>query len=107
MNADYQKTNRTIAVTNNRPLDVTVFDKLISLICAIVSFFTCPAAVAIEKASLSTAGFVAFFGIIGSMESGAMSVLVGIILCAVISLGEFLILKSLVKKVSAGKKGNV
>jgi hypothetical protein len=107
MNAYYQKTNRTIAVTNNRPLNITIGDKIISFICAVISFFTCSAAVAIEKAVFSTAGFVAFFGIIGSMESGAISMVVGILLCAAISLGEFLVLRSLVKKVSAGKKCNV
>ena len=107
MNAYYQKTNRTIAVTDTRPLNITIGDKLISFICAIISFFTCTAAVAIEKAVFSTVGFIAFFGIIGSMESGVISMLWGVLLCAAISLGEFLILKSLVKKVSAGKKGNV
>ncbi len=100
MNAYYQNVNRagTETITDTHTLDVTVFDKLISLICAIVSFFTCPAAIAIEKAALSTVGFIAFFGVIGSMESGAVSMLIGLVLCAVISLGEFLVLKSLIKK---------
>ena len=106
MNAYYQKTNRTIAVTDTRHLNITIGDKIISFICAIISLFTCTAAIAIEKALLSTVGFIAFFGIIGSMESGIFSMSIGVISCAAISLFEFLILKSLVKKANASKKNS-
>ena len=98
MNAYYQKMNKTIAVTNTRPLDITVGDKLISFICAIVSALTCDVAIIIEKISLSAIFFVAFFGVVGGIECGSISFLAGIPICLGISLFEFLMLKSLVKK---------
>ena len=41
--------------------------------------------------------FVAFFGVIGGIESGALSWFFGIVLCAVISLLEYVTLKSVFK----------
>ena len=96
MNAYYQRTNRTIVVTDNNPINVG--DKLISLICTIVAFFTSAVAVKVEKAVLCTVCFVAFFGVIGSMESGNIGLLGGILLCAALTLVEFFIFKSMVKR---------
>ena len=98
MNAYYQRTNRTVVVTDNKPLDINIGDKLISLICAVIAFFTSTVAVAIEKATLSVLGFVAFFGVVGSIELGSISMLAGVAICSVISIAEFFILKSLIKK---------
>ena len=98
MNAYYQKANRTVSVANTRPLDITVGDKLISFICAIVSALTCDVAVIIEKIALSAIFFIAFFGVVGGIECGSISFLAGIPVCLGISLFEFLTLKSLVTK---------
>lgn len=98
MNAYYQRTNRTVVVTDNKPLDINIGDKLISFICAVIAFFTSTVAVAIEKATLSVLGFVAFFGVVGSIELGSISMLAGVAICSVISIAEFFILKSLIKK---------
>jgi hypothetical protein len=95
MNAYYPGTTRTIVVTDNNPINVG--DKLISFICMIVALFTSAIAVKIEKATLCTAGFVAFFGIIGSMENGNLGLLAGVFFCIVISLVEFAIFKSMLK----------
>ncbi len=96
MNAYYQRPNRTIVVTDNNPINVG--DKLIAIICAIVAFFTSAVAVKIEKATLCTVGFVAFFGVIGSMETESIGMLGGALLCLAISFVEFLIFKSMAKK---------
>ncbi len=98
MNAYYQRTNRTVVVTDAKPLNINIGDKLISLICAIVSALTCDAAVVIEKISLSVAFFVAFFGVVGSIDAGSISMLAGIPICLALSVAECLILKSLIKK---------
>ena len=98
MNAYYQQTNKIITATDTHPLDITVGDKLISFICAIVSTLTCDIAVIIEKICLSAVFFITFLGIAGGIESGSISFLAGIPICLGISFFEFLILKSLVKK---------
>ena len=100
MNAYYEKTNRSVAIDNAKPLNinVNVGDRLIAAICAIVAVFTSAVAVKIEKAVLCTGGFVAFFGVIGSIESGNLSMVLGIVICAVISLLEFFVFKSMFKK---------
>ena len=98
MNAYYQNPKITRA-TNIRPYpSVTAFDKLISFICMIVSALTCSIAIKVEKAVVCTVGFVGFFGIIGSMESGAMGTLAGLLLCAAICGVELLVFKSLFGK---------
>ena len=73
-------------------------DGFISLICAIIGILTCTAAVKIEKTALSLALFLACFGIIGAIESGAVSMLLGILACAVISLCQYATLRSLFKR---------
>ena len=98
MNAYYHGTNRTVIVTDTKPLDINIGDKLISFICAIISALTCDVAIVIEKISLSVAFFVAFFGVVGSVEGGSISMLTGILVCFALSVGECLILKSLIKK---------
>ena len=98
MNAYYERTNKAAAFGRVKPIDLSIGDKLISMICAIVAFFTSAIAVKVEKAIVSTAGFVAFFGIIGGIENGSISMLVGVVLCSTISIIEILVLKSLFKK---------
>ncbi len=73
-------------------------DGFISLVCAIIGILTCTAAVKIEKTALSLALFLTCFGIIGAIESGAVSMLLGIILCAAISLCQYATLRSLFKR---------
>ena len=105
MNAYYERTNKTVAINDTKPLNinVNVGDKLIAAICAIVAIFTSAIAVKIEKAVVCTGGFVAFFGIIGGIESGNISMIIGVALCAVISLAEFFVFKSLFKKKKTAK----
>lgn len=74
-----------------------LFDRLISLICAIVGLVSCPAAVKVEKALAVFALFVAFFGVIGGIENGTLSWFFGMILCAAISFVEYVTLKSVFK----------
>ena len=78
--------------------DVRVGDKLISVICAIIAFFTCSVMVKIEKATVATALFFSFFGIIGGIDNGNIGLLGGMALCALITFIEFLTLKSMVDR---------
>ena len=103
MNAYYQQNNiRQIRGNVGSLPTIHVGDKLINFICAIVALFTSAVAVKVEKAVLCTVFFVAFFGVIGGMESGKLSLFVGILLSAGITLIEYFILKSLSSK-KAGK----
>ena len=99
MNAYYE--NKTYGNRMTRTAELQVGDKLISLICALVAFFTCTAVVKIEKTVLCTALFLSFFGIIGAMDNGSIGMLFGIILCAATSLFEFLTIRSLIKKTAS------
>ena len=96
MNAYYERTNRE-AIADNHSININFGDSIISIICAIVAFFTSSVAVKVEKALLATAGFVGFFGVIGSMDNGNIGMIGGILLCAVFSLVEFFIFKSMIK----------
>ncbi len=97
MNAYYENGNIRRSNTRIYPQAQTG-DKLISFICMIVAALTSTVAVRIEKCSLCIIGFFAFFGIVGSMETGSISLFSGVLLCAAVSLVEFLVLRSLVKK---------
>ena len=98
MNAYYEH-NR---IHNNRTqisIPAThISDKIISAICMIVAFFTCTAAIRIEKTVLSAVCFFGFFGAIGGIESAALSPILGILLCAAFTYVEYLVLKSLFAK---------
>lgn len=102
MNAYYERNHRT-AVADNHSFNTNVGDRLISFICMIVAFFTSSVAVKVEKAVVCTFGFVAFFGVIGSMESGSLGMLGGILLCFAVSLVEFFIFKSMIKGKQSSK----
>ena len=107
MNAYYQKNNRTTLVTDTNTFPcVTVGDKLISFLCALVALLTCTAAIKVEKALLCTAGFFAFFGIVGSMESGSLGFFPGILLCATVTLAEALLLKSLLQRKASSRRAD-
>ena len=73
-------------------------DGFISFVCAIIGILTCNAAIKLEKTALSLVLLISFVGIVGSIESGAISMLAGIIVCGVISLCEYATLKSLFKR---------
>ena len=99
MNAYYE--NRNYAGTNVRDNTLPQSDlgeKLISFICNIVALFTCRTAVCIEKALFAVTLLFASFGVVGGIECGSISMLLGIAICAIISLVEFAVLKSLFKK---------
>ena len=97
MNAYYQNTNYTKTL-HTASADTTrrIGDGLIDLICAIVTLLTCPVAIVMVKAVLCTVTFVGFFGVIGGIESGSISMLMGIVVCLALSLVEYLLLKSMV-----------
>lgn len=74
-------------------------DSLISFICTIVAFFTNAAVIKVEKVILSATCFIAFFGVIGSMENGSVGLFSGVLFSAVLIFVEYLTLRSLsVKK---------
>lgn len=78
-------------------------DGLISFICAIVGMVTCPAAVMLEKTAVVFALFLSFFGLVGAIEAGVLSMFGGIVLGALISIAEYAILKSMFKKKKKAK----
>ena len=99
MNAYYQNTHinsgaRYIPETHTG-------DKLISFLCAIAAIFSSRIAAVITRAVVCTAGFIGFFGIIGSMESGNVGMLAGSFLCLAITFIEFVSLKGMVKTVKS------
>lgn len=99
MNAYFENTSHGSNITRDRTAPSHKYgDGLISIICAIIGIFACSAAVKIEKTALSLVLFIAFLGVVGGIESGALSMLVGILVCAVISLLEYATLKSLFRK---------
>jgi len=75
----------------------------ISFIYAFIGMVTCSAAVKIEKAIVAFALFLAFFGVLGGIETGSFSWFSGIILCAVISLLEYVTLNSVFKPMIKGE----
>lgn len=76
---------------------------LISFICTIVDMVTCSAAIKIEKTIVVFSLFVAFFGVLGGIENGSLSWLFGIALCSLISLLEYVTLKSIFKPMVKGE----
>ncbi len=99
MNAYFENTGyRTNTRKESAVSSHSFGDGFISFICAIVGMLTCTAAIKLEKTALSLILFLASFGVIGAIESGAMSMLVGILICAVISLCEYATLRSLFKR---------
>ncbi len=97
MNAYYQ--NEHITSLGERELyrrhTVTVGDRLISFICFLAAIFTNATVVKVEKAVLSTAGVFIFFGVIGSMDCGRLGLLAGLLICGLVVLVEFFILRSI------------
>lgn len=98
MNAYYQRNNKTTLVTDATLFpEITIGDKLINFICAIVAALTSAVAVKIEKAVLSSVVFIAFFGVIGSMDAGNIGLLGGLALCGICTLIEAAIFKSIIR----------
>lgn len=100
MNAYYQNPKVNIATDIHPYPSAALGDKFISFICMMISALTCSTAIKVEKAVLCTVCFVGFFGVIGGMECGAVGMLAGLFLCAVIGGIELLIFKSLFAKKS-------
>ena len=99
MNAYFENTTYSNRLSSAPAItDVRIGDKLISVICAIIAFFTCSVMVKVEKATVATALFFSFFGVIGSIDNGSLGLFGGVALCALIILIEFLTLKSMVDR---------
>ncbi len=97
MNAYYENIN--VGYDQNTATGARRFgDGFISFICSVVAMVTCPAAVMLEKVAVIFALFLSFFAVVGATERGEMSMLLGIMICAVISLCEYGILRSFWKK---------
>lgn len=102
MNAYYENRTYSNKLSSTSSIaGANVGDKLISLICALVAFFTRASVVRVTKAAFCTALFFAFFGIIGAMDNGSIGMFFGVALCAVITLFEYLALRSTFAKRSA------
>ena len=102
MNAYYQHNNIGKVRGNIGSLpEIHAGDRIIDFICAIVAFFTSAVAVKVEKVSLCAVCFVAFFGVIGGMESGSLNLFAGLLLSAALMFVEYLTMKSLAPKKSS------
>lgn len=99
MNAYYQNTNfgRTLPREHTENARKTG-DGLINLICSLITLLTCPVAIVMVKAVLCTVTVIAFFGVIGGIECGTISMLLGVVICAILSAVEFCLLRSMVKR---------
>ena len=75
----------------------------IEFICSIVAFFTCDAVVKIIKIGVSVLCFIGFFGVIGGIESYTISAVTGLLICGMLSIIEFAVLKSIMNK-NTGKE---
>lgn len=99
MNAYFDNTSygRNIAREKNIPSH-SFGDGFIAFICAVIEMLTCSVAVKIEKTVLSMVLLIAFFGVVGGIESGALSMLLGILIGGGISLLEYATLKSIFQR---------
>ncbi len=90
--------NNTRYNENTRAYDTSksrLGDGIINLICAIVAIVTCPAAVMLEKTAVVFALFLSAIAVVGAIENGIIPMFAGISICAIISLCEYGMLKSL------------
>ncbi len=98
MNAYFENANVRYS-ENIRVREHDFGERFIGFVCALVGMLTCSAAVKIEKTMLVFGLFVSFIAVIGAIESGMLSMLLGILLCGGISLAEYTILKGIFKPV--------
>ena len=70
----------------------------IEFICSIVAFFTCDVVVNTIKIIVCAVSFIGFFGVIGGIESGNITLAGGLFICAILSTVEFFTLKSITEK---------
>ena len=101
MNAYYSDANSKKNLSHNAIPHINAGHGFIEFICSLVAFFTCRAVVNIFKISLSLVCFIAFFGIVGGMDSCSIGMGAGFVLCAAITLIEAAILRSMVVKGNA------
>lgn len=94
MNAYYTNGNSVKKIRTSGIPKINVGNGFIEFICSLVAFFTCRAVINIFKVTLSLVCFIAFFGIVGGMDSGSIGLLKGVICCAGCSVIEAIILKS-------------
>ena len=98
MNAYYSNANHEKKLSHNAIPHINVGHGFIEFICSLVAFFTCRAVVNIFKISLSLVCFIAFFGVVGGMDSCSIGMGTGFVLCAAITLIEAAILRSMIAK---------
>lgn len=84
---------------------IEIHKGFINFICSLIRILTCETAVKIEKVSLSIAGFIGFFGVMGGVESGTIGLGAGIFLFAVITFLEIIVLRSISKNDNSSHKG--
>ena len=105
MNAYIENTGYRVNTKHEEAVSAPRFgDGFISFVCAIIGMLACPTAIKLEKISLSFILFIGFFGVVGGIETGAISMLLGIIICGAISLCEYATLKSLTERTEKTEK---
>ena len=72
---------------------VSVGEKLLSMLLALVRFLTCATVRRITKATAVAVTLVAFIGVIGAMESGALGLGAGLFIGAILLGIEYLCLR--------------
>ena len=98
MNAYYTNTGSQKKLSSRALPKINLGNGFIEFICSLVAFFTCRAIVNIVKISISLVCFIAFFGIVGGMDSGSIGMGSGFICCAACTLIEAALLKSMASK---------
>ena len=87
MNAYYNESNVRRA---------TLEDKTTSLICALISFITNKTFVTVVKLAVIAIAFFGFVATLGRIDSGSVGFFGGVIMCAVFSLLEIIVIGSMV-----------
>ena len=84
--------------STGRTPKINITNGFIEFICSIVAFFTCDTVTRIIKIGVCALSFIGFFGIIGGIEAGSINMMIGLICGAILSLVEFITLRSLMAK---------
>ena len=70
----------------------------IEFICSIVAFFTCDVVATTIKIIVCAISFITFFGVIGGIDAGTITMARGLFICSILSTIEFFTLKSVTAK---------